>query len=106
MSRLQSIHPGEILREEFMEPLGLSQYALAKAIGVPVTRISAIYHEQRSITPDTAIRLGKAFSTSADFWLNLQARYDMEILYDDLEHEYSAISTLQSSAHATSPFSL
>lgn len=85
------IHPGEVLLEEFMEPLGLSQYRLAKDLNVPIPRINAIVHGKRSITPDTAIRLARYFETSEAFWLNLQARYDLEVekdrLGEDLEEE-------------------
>ncbi|MFD4420893.1 HigA family addiction module antitoxin [Agromyces sp. NPDC058484] len=73
------IHPGEILFEDYMKPLGLSQYALAKAIGVSAPRIGNIVHGKRSITPSTALRLARAFGTSPRFWMNLQTRYDLEI---------------------------
>ncbi len=76
--RLPNIHPGEILREEFLLPMGLTAYRLAKAIDVPQTRLSEILHERRGITADTAARLGRYFSTSPAFWMNLQARYDLE----------------------------
>ncbi len=79
---LQPIHPGEILRKEFLVPLGLTAYALAKAIDVPQTRISEIVHERRSITADTAVRLGRFFRTSPELWMNLQARYDLETVLD------------------------
>jgi addiction module HigA family antidote len=70
--------PGEVLSEEFLLPLGISQYRVAKEIGVPSRRINEIVHGQRAITPDTALRLGKYFGVSAQFWLNLQARYDLQ----------------------------
>jgi antitoxin HigA-1 len=76
MERLPNIHPGEVLREEFLIPFGLSQYRLAKAIGVPEARISAICAGKRAITADTALRLSRFFGTSAGFWLGLQADYD------------------------------
>lgn len=72
------IHPGEILKEEFLEPLGVSAYRLAKSIGVPQDRISNILRGRRGITADTALRLGRFFGTEAQFWLNLQSRYDLE----------------------------
>jgi len=72
------IHPGEILREEFLTPLGISQYRLAKEIHVPPRRINEIVLEKRGITADTAIRLGLYFTTTSQFWLNLQARYELE----------------------------
>ncbi|MCX7014602.1 MAG: HigA family addiction module antitoxin [Candidatus Sumerlaeota bacterium] len=79
MKRLPPVHPGEVLLEDFMKPLGLSQYRLAKDIGVPALRISQIVRGQRSITADTALRLARCFGTSAAVWLRLQARYDLEV---------------------------
>ena len=79
MERLSPIHPGEILLEDFMKPLGLSQYRVAKDIGVPALRISQIVRGQRSITADSALRLARYFGTSAAVWLRLQARYDLEV---------------------------
>ena len=76
---LSPIHPGEILLEDFMKPLGLSQYRLAQDIGVSPIRISQIVHGQRSISVDTALRLGRYFSTSAAVWLRLQVCYDLEV---------------------------
>lgn len=83
--KLPPIHPGEILREEFMVPLGLSMNQLALDLHVPVTRIAEIVHERRGITPDTALRLGRYFNTSARFWLNAQAAYDLEVAEDQLQ---------------------
>ncbi|MBI4253358.1 HigA family addiction module antidote protein [Candidatus Uhrbacteria bacterium] len=78
MSRkILSIHPGEILREEFLEPLEISQYRVAKDISVPPRRINEIVHGERAISADTALRLGRYFGTTAQFWLNLQTRYDL-----------------------------
>ena len=82
--RLSSIHPGEILREDFLVPLGLSMDRLALDLRVPVTRIAEIVRERRGITPDTALRLARYFNTSARFWLNLQTAYDLEIAEDEL----------------------
>ena len=79
MKKLPSIHPGEVLLEDFMKPLGLSQYRVAKDIGVPPLRINQIVHGKRSITADTAMRVARYFGTSAAVWLRLQARYDLEI---------------------------
>jgi addiction module HigA family antidote len=79
MERLPPVHPGEVLLEDFMKPLGLSKYRVAKDIGVPTLRISQIVRGQRSITADTALRLARYFSTSAAVWLRLQARYDLEV---------------------------
>ena len=78
------IHPGEILLEEFLEPLGISQYRLAKDISVSARRINEIVHGARSITADTALRLARYFETSERFWLNLQTRYDLEVEKDRL----------------------
>jgi antitoxin HigA-1 len=75
---MKPIHPGEILSEEFLRPLGVSQYKLAKDINVPARRINEIVHGTRSITADTALRLARYFGLSERFWLNLQARYDLE----------------------------
>ena len=83
--KLPPIHPGEILREDFMVPLGITMNKLALDLRVPVTRIAEIVHERRAITPDTALRLGRYFNTSARFWLNAQAVYDLEIAQDELE---------------------
>jgi antitoxin HigA-1 len=81
---LPPIHPGEILRADFMEPLGLSMNRLALDLRVPVTRIAEIVHERRGITPDTALRLARYFNTSPGFWLNLQSGYDLEVAQDKL----------------------
>ncbi len=84
--KLPPIHPGEILRAEFLEPMGISQYRLAKDISVPPRRINEIVHGKRSITADTALRLGRFFAMSPQFWLNLQTRYDLEVTEDQLEN--------------------
>ena len=81
---LAPIHPGEILMEEFLKPLGITQYKLAKDIHVPARRINEIVHGKRSITADTALRLSRYFNLSERFWLNLQARYDLEVEKDKL----------------------
>lgn len=85
-SKLPPIHPGEILMGEFLEPMGISQYRLAKDISVPPRRINEIVHGKRSITADTALRLGRFFGMSPQFWLNLQTRYDLEVAEDLLEN--------------------
>lgn len=77
--KTKPIHPGEILLEDFMKPLGLTQYGLAKAISVPPRRINEIVHGQRSITADTALRLGEYFRVNAQSWMNLQSHYDLEL---------------------------
>lgn len=88
--KLPPIHPGEILREEFLGPMGISQYRLAKDISVPPRRINEIVHGKRSITADTALRLGRFFGMSAQFWLNLQTRYDLEVTEDLLNDRLDA----------------
>ena len=75
--RLLDIHPGEILNEDFLGPLGVSQYRLAQAVGVPPRRINEIVHGKRSISADTALRLARFFSTTPEFWINLQTQYDL-----------------------------
>lgn len=79
------IHPGEILLKEFLEPMGVSQYRLAKDISVTPRRINEIVHGRRAITADTALRLGRFFTMEAQFWLNLQTHYDMELALEALE---------------------
>jgi antitoxin HigA-1 len=81
---LSNITPGEILHEDFLKPLGLSQYRLAKDIGVPARRINEIVKGERAITADTALRLGRFFGMSPQFWLNLQSHYDLELQEDRL----------------------
>jgi addiction module HigA family antidote len=83
---LEPIHPGEILMEEFLKPMGISQYRLAKDINVPARRINEIVQGKRSITPDTALRLSRYFGLSERFWVNLQARYDLEKEKDRLKN--------------------
>lgn len=77
--KMPPVHPGEILMEEFLKPFGISQYRLAKDIHVPARRINEIVHSARAISADTALRLGRYFSLSPQFWLNLQSHYDLEI---------------------------
>ncbi len=83
--RLPPIHPGEVLLEDFMKPLNLSQYRLAQDIGVPALRISQIVNRKRAVTADTALRLARYFGTSANVWMRLQARYDLERAEIELE---------------------
>ena len=88
---LAPVHPGEILREEFLAPLSLSAYALARACHVPRTRIERLVREETPVTPDTALRLARYFGTSAEFWLGIQARYDLEVARRALQAEIEAI---------------
>ena len=82
--KLSPVHPGEVLQEEFLRPLGVSQYRLAKEISVPPRRVNEIVHGSRAITADTALRFARYFGTTDRFWLNLQARYDLEVERDRL----------------------
>ncbi|MBU0620154.1 MAG: HigA family addiction module antitoxin [Patescibacteria group bacterium] len=82
IKKIQPIHPGEILLEEFLKPFNITQYRLAKDINVSARRINKIVHNTRAITTDTALRLSKYFRTSAQFWLNLQTRYELEVHKD------------------------
>jgi len=97
MKKLPPIHPGKVLLEDFTKPLGLSQYRVAKDIGVPPLRISQIVNGKRAITADTAMRLGRYFGTSAEVWLRLQARYDLEVaqakLAKRIEKEVKVLQT-------------
>ena len=98
-NKLAPIHPGEILREEFMTPHGLSQNALARALGVPPRRINEIVLEKRGITADTALRLARFFGTTAELWAGLQADYDLRLVrYEKartIEREVEPLSVLQ-----------
>lgn len=82
VNKIAPIHPGEILKEEFLDPMGISQYRLAKDINVPPRRINEIVHCKRSVSADTALRLGRYFKMSPQFWLNLQSHYDLEVESD------------------------
>ncbi len=94
--KLEAVHPGEILLEEFLVPLGISQYRLAKDISVPPRRINEIVRGHRSITADTALRLARYFRNTERFWLNLQTRYDLEVekerLGDRLDREVTTMA--------------
>ncbi len=96
MRKLAVVHPGEVLLEEFLKPMGISQYRLAKEISVSGRRINEIVHKARSVTANTALRLAKCFGTSPQFWLNLQAHYDLEVERDRigkcLEKEVHALA--------------
>jgi addiction module HigA family antidote len=92
MAAIKPTHPGEILREEFLLPMGLSAYRLAKDIGVPVNRITAIMHEERAISAETALLLSRYFGVSDELWSNLQAHYDMECAKDSLKEKLRKIT--------------
>ena len=94
MSKLNNIHPGEILEEEFLKPMGITAYKLSQAIGVPQTRTSQILKGRRRITADTALRLAKFFGTSSKFWLGLQNDYDIEEEKRNIKKELELIETM------------
>ena len=95
MPKLKPVHPGEILHEEFLKPLGVSQYRLATDTDVPPRRINEIVLGKRGITADTALRLGRYFGASPQFWMNLQARYDLEMQKDLIGDQLDKMRTLQ-----------
>ncbi|MCL2448146.1 MAG: HigA family addiction module antitoxin [Polyangiaceae bacterium] len=99
--RMRPVHPGEILREEYLVPLGLSASKLAQQIGVPANRVSAIVAERRSVTADTALRLARAFRTTPEFWLNLQQRHDLRLAEDALDRTSVRIVTVKKGAAHT-----
>ena len=98
MERLENIHPGEILMEEFLKPLNISAYRLSKDIGIPQTRVSAILKGRRRITADTALRLSKYFGNSAKFWLGLQDDFDLEEEFRSNEQEILKIKKREENA--------
>jgi len=87
---LPPVHPGEILLEDFLKPMALSQYRLARALGVPPQRIHDLVHGRRAVTADTALRLARVFSMEPQFWMNLQSRYDLEVAADTLQARIEA----------------
>lgn len=89
------IHPGEILMEDFIEGFGITQHKLAVSIGVPVRRINEVVHGKRSITADTALRLGRYFGVEPQFWLNLQSRYELELAQERVADQVAEIKPLQ-----------
>ncbi|MGE3646383.1 MAG: HigA family addiction module antitoxin [Beijerinckiaceae bacterium] len=95
---MKPVHPGEVLREEFLLPLGLSPIAVAKACGVPRTRIERLAREETSVTADTALRLAKFFGTSAQFWLNLQSSYDLRVASKEAKKSIAKIEPLKRDA--------
>jgi addiction module HigA family antidote len=96
VDKLAPIHPGEVLREDFIEPLGITQHKVAVAIDVPPRRINEIVHGKRRITADTALRLARYFGTTDLFWVNLQNRYDLEVERDALGESLDRIEPLRS----------
>ncbi len=90
--KIKLAHPGKILREEFMEPVGLSAYALAKALGVPLPRVNDIVREKRSISPEMAVLLSAYFGTSDGYWINLQAHFDLEMAKDKVGKQAARIT--------------
>jgi addiction module HigA family antidote len=95
VAKLPPMHPGEMLREEFMRPMGLTPYRVAKACGVPRTRIERLVREELGITADTALRLAKFFGTSVGFWMNLQSRYDVRMAERAIAADLRAIEPLK-----------
>jgi addiction module HigA family antidote len=96
--KLAPVHPGEVLREEFLVPMNLSAYSVAKVCGVPRTRIERLIREETPVTADTALRLGKALNTSPAFWMNMQARYDLEVAEDALADTIKKIEPIGTEA--------
>ncbi|MHA6620171.1 HigA family addiction module antitoxin [Pseudonocardia sp. DLS-67] len=96
MDKLVPVHPGEVLMEDFIEPLGITQHRVAVAIEVPPRRINEIVHGKRRITADTALRLARYFGTTDLFWINLQNRYDLEVERDSLGESLNRIEPLRS----------
>lgn len=92
------VHPGEILSEDFLKPMGISQYRLARTISVPPRRINEIVHGKRAITADTALRLGAFFGTDGQSWLNLQAHYDMEMARENIANVLESIAPYREAA--------
>lgn len=101
-SKLSAVHPGEVLSEEFLKPMGISQYRLAKDTNVPPRRINEIVLKKRSVTADTALRLGRYFGTSEQFWLNLQSEYDLDVTRDRLGGRIEA-EVVQIASRAQTP---
>ena len=93
--KLAPVHPGEVLREEFLKPLKLTPYAVAAAVGVPRTRIERLAREETPVTADTALRLGKFFKTTPAFWMNMQAQYDLELAEDRISLQIKKIAAFQ-----------
>jgi addiction module HigA family antidote len=101
MRILKNIHPGEVLKEEFLEPMGISVYRLAKETGLSQTRIGQIIKGERSITAETAVKLGKFFGVPAEFWMNLQTLYDIEEAQKRYKKDIESIHTIRELQHST-----
>ena len=99
--KIKLAHPGKILRQEFMEPVGLSAYALAKSLGVPLPRVNDIVREKRSISPEMAVLLSAYFGTSDGYWINLQAHFDLEMAKDKVGKQAAQINPHPHSANGT-----
>jgi len=95
MRKLKNIHPGEILKEEFLEPMGITVYRLSRETGLSQTRLSQIIKGSRSITAETAVKLGKFFNIPAEFWMNLQSLYDLEEAHEQYKKELKSIHPIQ-----------
>lgn len=95
MRKLKNIHPGEILKEEFLEPMGITVYRLSRETGLSQTRLSQIIKGSRSITAETAVKLGKFFNIPAEFWMNLQSLYDLEEAHEQYKKELKSIHSIQ-----------
>ena len=95
VDRLEPIHPGEVLMEDFIKGFGVTQHRVAVAIGVPPRRINEIVHGSRRVSADAALRLGRYFGTSGQFWLNLQSRDDIDVAQDGLAEQIEAITPIQ-----------
>ena len=95
MKKILNVHPGEILKKEFLEPMGISAYRLARDIGIQQTRISLILKEKRSITADTAIRLSRFFGTTEEFWMNLQREFDLRKEHFEKKEEFEKIKRIE-----------
>jgi addiction module HigA family antidote len=93
--RLPPVHPGEVLREDFLRPMNLSPYEVARAVGVPRTRIERLANEQTAVTADTALRLARYFGTSPAFWMGMQAQYDLERAQDEMGAELPKITSVR-----------
>jgi len=98
--KMSPVHPGKILFDEFLQPMGISQYRLAKDTSVPPRRINEIVHGKRSITADTALRLGIFFNMSPQFWINLQGRYELEVAEDNLKNRLNKEVHVYKAPHA------